>query len=441
MKVTHLVGWYFPESSGGTEVYVEGLVKELTELGIQNVVAAPRDGTIEESYTHNGIKVYRYPVYLERNPKQIRGEVPHGGFEFFTNWLKKTNAKVCHQHSWTLGCGIHHLRAAKQLGMTTVLTIHTPASLCLRGTMMLYGNNPCDGRIEDLRCCSCWGAARGGNRVASELLARTPIQLSGEALDILGASSVTTAIGRRALAANHRARFQEMIHLSDRIVVVCDWLYQALLANNVPKEKLVMCRQGLLDPLAHKKVNKRIPQSDDLRICFLGRWDTVKGIHVLVDAVRRLPFSIPIKLEIYCLRPKAVEEKIYYEKVSDMISKDHRISLGPELSRDKAPIALAESDLLAVPSQWLETGPYVVLEAQAAGIPVLGSNLGGIAELIQHGVNGWLVSASDISAWSKAIAMLAEDRNKLEELCCEIRSVRSMGDVAKEMSHVYEEII
>ena len=46
---------------------------------------------------------------------------------------------------------------------------------------------------------------------------------------------------------------------------------------------------------------------------------------------------------------------------------------------------LAGFDMLAVPSQWQETGPLVVFEAQALGVPVLGSDLGGIAELITPG--------------------------------------------------------
>ena len=45
---------------------------------------------------------------------------------------------------------------------------------------------------------------------------------------------------------------------------------------------------------------------------------------------------------------------------------------------------MANFDLLAVPSQWMETGPIVVLEAHAVGTPVLGANLGGIAELVHH---------------------------------------------------------
>ena len=52
-------------------------------------------------------------------------------------------------------------------------------------------------------------------------------------------------------------------------------------------------------------------------------------------------------------------------------------------------------DALVVPSVWLETGPLVVLEAFAAGVPVIGSRLGGIAEMVRDGVDGLLFGAGN----------------------------------------------
>ena len=60
------------------------------------------------------------------------------------------------------------------------------------------------------------------------------------------------------------------------------------------------------------------------------------------------------------------------------------------------PAFLSRIDVLAVPSQWLETGPLVVLEAFAAGTPVIGSDLGGIRELVSDGRDGLLVPHDDV---------------------------------------------
>ena len=66
--------------------------------------------------------------------------------------------------------------------------------------------------------------------------------------------------------------------------------------------------------------------------------------------------------------------------------------------------AMRGCDFVAVPSRLLETGPLVVLKSFAAGIPVLGTRLGGIAELVTDGVDGMLFAPDDPAAWCFAIA-------------------------------------
>ena len=78
--------------------------------------------------------------------------------------------------------------------------------------------------------------------------------------------------------------------------------------------------------------------------------------------------------------------------------------------------AMRGCDLVAIPSQLLETGPLVVYEAFAAGVPVIGSRLGGIAELVTDGIDGLLVEADDPDAWSAAISSLAAGRGTVARL-------------------------
>ncbi|NJO50341.1 MAG: glycosyltransferase family 4 protein [Leptolyngbyaceae cyanobacterium RM2_2_4] len=98
-------------------------------------------------------------------------------------------------------------------------------------------------------------------------------------------------------------------------------------------------------------------------------------------------------------------------------------------------------DVLAVPSQWLETGPVVVLEAHAHGLPVVGSDLGGIAEKVTHGVDGLLVAAGDPAAWAEAFARLALDEDYLNQLRAGIRPVRTISMEAAESLMVYQSVL
>jgi glycosyltransferase involved in cell wall biosynthesis len=84
----------------------------------------------------------------------------------------------------------------------------------------------------------------------------------------------------------------------------------------------------------------------------------------------------------------------------------------------------------------LETGPLVVLEAQAAGVPVVGSNLGGIAERVTDGKDGVLVPPGDASALARVLTALATNRQALEALTPS-RPPRSTTDVARETLNTY----
>jgi glycosyltransferase involved in cell wall biosynthesis len=104
------------------------------------------------------------------------------------------------------------------------------------------------------------------------------------------------------------------------------------------------------------------------------------------------------------------------------------------------PTFLSKIDVLAVPSQWLETGPLVLLEAFAAGTPVIGSDLGGIGELVRHDENGILVPHDDVGAWTAAMTRLANDPALLDRLRQGMGSVRTMSDVGCDMAELYREL-
>ena len=50
-----------------------------------------------------------------------------------------------------------------------------------------------------------------------------------------------------------------------------------------------------------------------------------------------------------------------------------------------------------------------MIEAFAAGVPVIASRVGGLPELVEHGVNGFLVDVDDYAGWKEAVERLADD--------------------------------
>jgi glycosyltransferase involved in cell wall biosynthesis len=453
MKVIHAVSGFPPDASGGTEIYVAKLVEKLAQRGVSSSVVAPREvNPLEEThqvstYSYHNIKVVRYPVPAFPPLEQWQEIVPHDHFEVFETWLKQQSAAVFHQHSYRFDCGSHHLRLAKQLGMKTLMTLHIPEPMCLRKTMMRNGIEPCDGKIDEAQCSICLGISTKVPVAIARGLGLLPPMLSREMKKTLHQfpsfriHQLGTTLGTPSLVSRNRQRVQEMAAMCDRIVCVCRWMKDVLIRNQLSSEKLVLCPQGSPIPYQPELKPPKQPNTP-LKLGFLGRWHETKGIHILIEALQQLPADIPVELTLHgSLHGKFHSGSEIQARVKEIANQDARIQIKPVLPPEEVKRAIANFDLLAVPSQWFETGPLVVREAHAVGTPVMGSDLGGIAELVRHGIDGWLVNAQNVSAWRDAIAHFATHPELVEQLRQGIEPVRTFEEVADEMKAEYEHLL
>jgi glycosyltransferase involved in cell wall biosynthesis len=163
---------------------------------------------------------------------------------------------------------------------------------------------------------------------------------------------------------------------------------ELLLRNDVPGHKISVSRQGLSGVPRPSEVQARTGHVGErsLRVMFLGRLDPAKGADLLIEAFRSAPDRRAV-LGIYGV-VQGDSNRAYLNRLMHLAAGDARITFHDAIASDQVISQMQRYDLLAVPSQCLETGPLVVMEAFAAGIPVLGSKLGGIAELVTDGVDG-----------------------------------------------------
>jgi starch synthase (maltosyl-transferring) len=135
----------------------------------------------------------------------------------------------------------------------------------------------------------------------------------------------------------------------------------------------------------------------------IGRLEHQKGIDVLLAAVPEITSRFPhVQFLIVGDGPdrSALEQQARRLDVADRVH-----FLG---QRNDVPALLAASTALMLPSRW-EGMPNVVLEAMAAGKPVMASKVQGTAELISPGINGWLVPPEQPQILAEAIHLLLSD--------------------------------
>ncbi|MEO1764121.1 MAG: glycosyltransferase [Cyanobacteria bacterium J06629_18] len=90
--------------------------------------------------------------------------------------------------------------------------------------------------------------------------------------------------------------------------------------------------------------------------------------------------------------------------------------------RADIPQLLALSDLLVLPS-YTEGLPLVILEAMAAGLPIITTDIGGLCEQVEHGINGLIIPPSDATALAIALRTLKNNPAKIATMAAASRQI------------------
>ena len=435
MKILHAPFIFHLDPVGGTEVYVRQLAAALHELGIIGAILAP--GADDTTYAVESLPVFRYAL-PDRAPSLAMhyGKVDPSLVMKFDRLLHTIQPDILHLHAFVARYTPALCTAARARRLPVVYTYHTPTGSCVRGTLLQWGESVCHGELAIQPCSRCYLHGLGLNRRASHFVGSLP-QWVGQLLSMLHlAGNGWTALQMTHLLSIHQQTLRQFWHHVDRIITLCAWTTDLLQLNGVPPTKLTLCRHGITGraPL-DSTPTPQIASNPPLRLVFLGRLDPTKGADVLIQAVRALP-NAPVLLDMYGVAQDSGATN-WQQNLLALADGDPRIRLLAPIPHAQVVATLHTYHLLAVPALWLETGPLVVLEAFAAGIPVLGSRLGGIAELVVDDHTGLLLPPGDITAWSRAIQRVLDDPPLLERLRSNVTPPRTMAKVAEEMADVY----
>ncbi len=169
-----------------------------------------------------------------------------------------------------------------------------------------------------------------------------------------------------------------------------------------------------------------IPQAPHRNILFTGRIEPLKGVDTLFHAIALLRDTAPATVTDLCVciiggdpwaeTPDAEMAKLQQMRLA--LGLDNVVNFLGARDQDELPRHYAAADLLVMPSHYESFG-MVSLEAMSMGIPVIASDVGGLAYLVQDGVNGYKVPQQDPPALAARIRQLLEHDEHRQHLGCQ----------------------
>jgi glycosyltransferase involved in cell wall biosynthesis len=434
MKVVLAVHHFPPTYSGGAELRAYRTASALQSRGydlrvicVERVDVSPPggEGLTWEDGIYEGIPVRRLFFDRDQAPDPSRWEYdnPWVG-EHVYQFLEQESPQIFHLISGYLLTG-SALQAAMRLDIPTVVTLTDFWFLCPRTTMLRSNGELSTLPLDAVTCARC--VAEEQRRYA------TLSKFSPPALAEFYWKGQKDRIGR----AQARMDFlKDILQQVDVIISPSRFMQSMFVQSGFGRDQIVFSRQGRDFPGLSTGLSKKT-SSDSLRVGYLGQIISIKGVHVLFEAVRRLA-GVPIEVNAYgdlTIYPE------YTQRLQKMAAQDHRLSLKGKYPNSELSRVFSEIDVIVVPSEWYENSPNVILEAFAHRTPVIASNLGGMAELVQDGVNGLLFEAGNPDSLAIQLKRLIEDPFLLPTLCEGINPVRSVHDEMNELEDIYREVL
>ena len=167
--------------------------------------------------------------------------------------------------------------------------------------------------------------------------------------------------------------------------------------------------EEVFHPMDGSKLKQQFGIREDERVLIhISNFRKIKNIPDIIDAFMKVREAMPAKLLLVGDGP---EKHRVMDKLRDMPYKSDVLFLGKQ---ENIAELFSISDLKLLLSE-KESFGLVLLEAMACGVPGIGTNIGGIPEVIEHGTNGYLVELGDVDAVAQYAIELLSDEDKLTQ--------------------------
>ena len=410
MRILHVVHQYLPDHVGGTEFYTKWLAEGLQKQGHTVAIFARRsaDGTGVTQRDDAGIAVWlawngRFQP-TNRFTSTFRNPFLHQAFIKTIDEFKPDLVHI--QHLMGLPTAI--ATELHQRKIPFVVSLHDFWWVCANAQLITNDTQEiCDGPDKFFNCANCTMARANQQplKIAQPLLA-PPLAMRNRSL---------------------RHTLQHAAHLLTPTHFVKDWYVK----HGITSTNISAIPLGLDYP-DQPEQQMEPEQERPFRVGYIGGLSWQKGVHVLIEAFNQLPQ--PCELWI---AGDMTFDPTYTDQLQEQAN-DNIHFLGTQ-SRDAIWQMLREVDIVVIPSIWYESFCFIISEAFAMGVPVIASELGALAERVEHGKNGFLFPAGDSNALHKVLSDLQGNQQKIEQLCQHIPQIPTVHDHVETITAVYNQ--
>ncbi|HET6203090.1 MAG TPA: glycosyltransferase [Planctomycetota bacterium] len=416
MRLLYVLHQFFPEARSGTEQYALAAAREGRRRGHEVTVLsllpwfAEREPPVlvyEEAWEGFRVVRVRYAGALAPNEAAADYANPFLDDPFRGILARERPDAVHFFHLRRLSASWIAIAAAA--GARTVAHLMDFWYLCPRFTLLRSDGALCDGPPEGGAGCVPCARPDLGEAWAGSALPEQARRLAGQGIPPPRLPPTAEGTAAALLARpSHLARALEGAHA---VIAPSRFLRDVFVRNGFPAEGIRIVPYGIeagrIRPASVARPRR------PLRVSFAGVLSPWKGAQVLVEAVRRVlgPLDVAIRGN--------VEEPAFAPSIRALRARadgDPRVRFPGAYGSEGASDVLAETDLLVVPSLWHENTPFVILEAFAAGVPVAGSDVGGIAEIVEPGRDGFLFERGNPDALAEVLRRCLQEPSPLAGL-------------------------
>ncbi|MDR1462547.1 MAG: glycosyltransferase [Azoarcus sp.] len=249
---------------------------------------------------------------------------------------------------------------------------------------------------------------------------------------------------------NHRQLILENLEQLDMLTTPGNFAKSIYMAAGIQAKKIRIIRNGT--PI---RPNTLAPRQRDgiLRLAYIGRNSSIKGLNILLQALLLLPHKIraekKVRLSIFGPLNENDQPTFYNVLSSEYVQQVFSllrplkdiVTMQGKFNNDELPRLLHEIDCLVMPSLWWEVTPNVIQEAFACHRPVLCSDIGGMAEMVTDGIDGLHFELGNPHDLKDKILSLLDNGNLLSELTTNTPPPPSIDEMTKNYISLYNELL